>query len=231
MSCPSTISSKHFYEQSFVESDRKNSSIQNFSHRPLLVSSIIGAKHLIEIFNKLQDWSKESSTIGGPDTSRYREIVRNIREIVSERLNSYSESPVKKEESKKNKKYIILAAYDQDGNLQGVEVIHEKKRNQDVVAMKVDWLISSIYNMDFFPLENPTRTRGTGTCLLTRALEMLPKNTLLYLDPLGKSYKFYTHLGFCESSTYPNYLAFSTNELSKLQLKTKGQLQPLFSKT
>jgi hypothetical protein len=209
--------------QHLDSSIEKNSSKNTQSHCPLWVEIIRDTKRLTEIGDKLAVWSKESSNLGGSEALQYHTLVEGISEIVSERL--------KINESEKNKKFMIFAAYDISGNLQGIEVSHLKKKNDNIVAMKVDLLIISIYNTNLFSSENFTKIRGTGTCLLTRTIEMLPAHTFLYLDPLGKSYKFYIHIGFHVSEDYPGYVIFRTDELPKLKSKIDAQLQPTQSLT
>lgn len=208
--------------------------------RPLLVAPVENQGRLWCIYSELKGWQHKSNErqlgydykfedFGALDRDEhdaldnYYVIAQKAAEVVSSKLGSCGD-----EAYQKFKNYTILAAYDEQGNLQGVAAA--RKMNKPGYAAKVDFLVTAFWNMLFNEPKNDVRTRGAATCLLGRLTEIYPDGAI-FVEPTAEAVRFYAKRHF---NKIPNYqpktwgavcgMNLVKKDIALLMGKTEGQL-------
>lgn len=179
--------------------------------RPLYVAPVENAGRLMCIYSELKGWQNKANERKGAfwygfedfgslnrdegeALDNYYTIAQKLAEVVSSKQGHCGD-----EAYQRFKEHTILAAYDKEGNLQGVAAA--KKVSKTGIAAKVDFIVTAFWNMPFKEPKNEMRTRGAGTCLLGRLTEIYPGGAI-YLEPTEEAVAFYTNR-FC--TTVPDW--------------------------
>jgi len=209
---------------------------------PLLVAPVEDRGRLMSIYSELKGWQcRTNERELGPPSCKYEDfgdILRSERDAISNYYNiaqKTSEVVLAKlgycgpESLAKFKDYKIIAAYDPKGNLQGVAAV--KIIGKKGVAAKVDYLVTAFWNMPFNEPKNPARTRGSGTCLIERLIEILPTDGAIFLEPTAAAVEFYSKRFFQVIKNWTPKtdgavcgMALYQKDFAKLREKTEGQI-------
>jgi hypothetical protein len=162
---------------------------------PLQVAPIENKDRLISIYSELKGWQIQAGEESNEILDNYYWISKKLSEVILAKMEALED----KIACKKFKKYTILAAYDTEGHLQGVaalkmlkNVVAEKKQ----ISAKVDFMVTAFWNFPNSQHKQELATRGVGTCLLQRLIEILPTSGAIFLETTFEALLFFEKVGF-----------------------------------